>query len=327
MTLRLSQETIDNLEQYRIEWLNYSETIQEEEETEYIYKKLSELIEAGNPFVEYEVKEGAIVIVAKFVSDDTVRDITMGISFFELPKLRRFERLFDSLKEACEGLSLVSTSAKQSLGLGWFNHKKHEEMFPDSESCDNPGYGNHKAWETRTNWTVNEVAEELYRNYEGDMRSAQNLKLAINSQGEVVIDVDVQTSRINYGLHPQAYGQYKVYIEVDGDAKTIPANCEEYGWFEVEITQCYLKENPKFNDEIDDINNHSIIKMIELMEMNGHPQSRISDEAYHHLRQLVDKKLEGIKIQDPVFDVVYYVIDVLEEVDTRIVTAIRNLIK
>ena len=147
-----------------------------------------------------------------------------------------YVRYFDSLKEAIEGLNNVSTSVGQSLGIRFFDHEEHQQMFPDSESDDNPGYGNLIAWKTREGWTTEEVAKELYNNYYGDcMRSAQNLKLSLTKDKQVVIDVDVSTTKVAYGIKPVNFHQsdtykyvsYEVYIVVDEDAKTIPAKCEE----------------------------------------------------------------------------------------------------
>lgn len=75
--LRLSEETIAQLEQFYDMWLRHSDTAEEKEEMKLLYEELCRLIEGGNPYKEYEVEEYQNTYLVKICGD------TLGIAFFE----------------------------------------------------------------------------------------------------------------------------------------------------------------------------------------------------------------------------------------------------
>lgn len=74
--LKLSEETVNHLDQIYLMWLNHSETEEETESLNALYEELSLLIEAGNPYREYEISEYKNTHLIHMCGD------TLGIAFF-----------------------------------------------------------------------------------------------------------------------------------------------------------------------------------------------------------------------------------------------------
>jgi len=75
--LKLTQDTIEQLDQYLDLWLTHSDTDEERQKSHDLYESLCGLIEEGNPYKEYEITEYENGYLVNIFSD------TMGLSFFE----------------------------------------------------------------------------------------------------------------------------------------------------------------------------------------------------------------------------------------------------